>query len=196
MGRRQFQIMLPIFSILVLAITLFIDIGCHTDSTNSTVTKNDTTEVFKTLLDSAFYRKRLPDLSSLKRNNPFGDTIIFKFNSILIGHLPLGFKFKMLTQDDICTLATQYYNDTTYFCNFLELNSFKMVDTTYEVNLQNRCVVPLFDKNGKRRFDKAFYKNHAAVKCMFGFMCGGGLSMTFTRQADTLHAKINGFWPD
>jgi hypothetical protein len=183
-------------SIIILTLTFLVDTGCSVDNTNLKVAKNDTTEVLKILIDSAFYHERLPDFSALTRNNPFGDTIIFKFDSILVGHLPTNAKFKLLTQDQICSLATQHYNDTTYFCNFLILNSFKKVDTTYEVSLQNQCVMPLFGKNGKPRFDNDFMKRHNYSTCMFGMMCGGGMGMVFIKQADTLKAKIDGSWSD
>ena len=183
-----------IFSILT--ITLLLNTGCDVDKTSLKVATNDTTQVFKFVIDSAFYRQRLPDFNSLQSNNPFGDTIIFKFDSILVGHLPRDLKYKFLTQDEICSLATQHYNDTTYFCNFLELNSFKKVDTVYEVSLQNQCVMPLYDKNGNPKFDKDFYKDREKYKCMFGMMCGGGIGMTIIKQADTLKAKIDGFWSD
>ena len=184
------------FIIGILTLTLFFDTGCGVDKANLKVLTNDTTKIFKFLIDSSFYHHRLPDLSALTHSNPFGDTIIFKFDSILVGHLPSDFKYKFLTQDEICSLATQHFNDTTYFCNFLELNSFKKVDTTYEVSLQNQCVMPLYDKSGKPKFDKGFYKDRGRYKCMFGMMCGGGMAMTFIKQADTLKAKINGFWSE
>jgi hypothetical protein len=184
------------FITVILTFIILLDTGCGVEKANLKVATNDTTQVFKFLIDSAFYRYRLPDISRLQRNNPFGDTIIFKFDNILVGHLPSDLKFKFLTQDEICSLATQYYNDTTYFCNFLELNSFKKVDTIYEVSLQNQCVMPLYDKNGNPKFDKDFYKDIGKYKCMFGMMCDGGMGMTFIKQSDTLKAKIEGFWSD
>ena len=188
--------MTPRSIISILTFILLLGTGCDVDRTNFEVAVNDTTQVLKFVIDSAFYRQRLPDFSRLQRNNPFGDTIIFKFDSVLVGHLPSDLKYIFLTQDEICSLATQHYNDTTYFCNFLELNSFKKIDTTYEISLQNQCVMPLYDKNGNPKFDKDFYKNRENYKCMFGMMCGGGMAMTFIKQADTLKAKIDGFWSD
>ena len=179
-----------------MAFALLFDTGCGVNKTNLKVAANDTTQVLRFVIDSAFYHHRLPDLSALTRNNPFGDTVIFKFDSILVGHLPSELKYKLLTQDEICSLATQHHNDTTNFCNFLQLQHFKKVDTTYEVILKNQCVMPLYDKNGKPKFDKAFYKDRGNYKCIFGMLCGGGMSMTFIKQADTLKATINGFFSD
>ena len=63
-------------SIIILTLTFLVDTGCSVDNTNLKVAKNDTTEVLRILIDSAFYHERLPDFSALTRNNPFGDTII------------------------------------------------------------------------------------------------------------------------
>ena len=183
-----------ILSILIFA--LLFDTGCGANKTNLKVATNDTTQILRFVIDSAFYHQRLPDFSALTHNNPFGDTIIFKFDSILVGHLPSDLKYKFLTQDQICSLATQHDNDTTHFCNFLELSSFKKVDTTYEVSLQNQCVMPLYGKKGKALFDKDFNQRHNNYRCLFGYLCGGGMGMTFIKQADTLKAKVDGFWSD
>jgi len=182
--------------IVALALTLLYGTSCGIDRSSVTHSKNDTAQILKILIDSAFYRQRLPDFGRLKRNNPFGDSIIFKFDSNLNGHLPTGQKFKFLTEDQICLLATQYYNDTTFFCNFLELNNFKKSDSTFEVSLRSECITPLFDKNGNPRFAKDFYKDRVTYKCLFGFLCGGGIHMTFNKQADTLKGIINGFSSD
>lgn len=184
----------PILSILTFSILFYT--SCRVDSGDVKVATNDTTQVFKLLIDSAFYRGRLPDFSTLTRHNPFGDTIIIKFDSILVGHLPHDLKYKFLTQDEICSLAIQHYSDSAEFCNFLALNSFKKVDTTYEVSLQNQCVMPLFDKNGKALFSKDFYQKHNTCRCLFGFLCGGGMAMNFIKQGDTLKAKVVGCWSD
>jgi len=179
-----------------LTLTLLFDTGCNVDNTNSKIVKNDTTDILKILIDSALYHERLPDFGFLTRNNPFGDTIIFKFDSILVGHLPTNLKYKLLTQDEICSLARLHCYDANHSCSFLKLDSFKKVDSTYKVFLQNQCVMPLFDKNGKQLFDSAFMQRHNYSKCTSGGLCGGGMSMTFVMQVDTVKAKIEGFWSD
>lgn len=139
---------------LIIALLLF---SC----TNSTLTKrievkNDTTEVVRLLIDSAFYRHNLPDINALTKNSPFGDTIIlckdvYQGDSIILKYFAQGLngiKFKFLTHYEICSLARNLHNDTVYFPNFLELRSFRKVDTTYEVYLQNDCVIPQYDKLG------------------------------------------------
>ena len=51
------------------------------DSTSLTELKaneSDTIKIMRSLIDSAFYRDKLPDISALTKNNPFGDTVIFR----------------------------------------------------------------------------------------------------------------------
>lgn len=156
------------------------------------------------LLDSAFYRHNLPDITSLTRNNPFGDTIIFR-NEIYQGDTNISRYFpkslgdinlKFLTQQQICSLAIGLLNDTTYFPNFLEIRSFKKVDTTYEVYLQNTCVIPQFDKDGHHLYKKGKLSGIDTLPCIFGMLCGGGIGMTFTKKGDTLQSRITGRWSD
>ncbi|MFL9483158.1 hypothetical protein ACI6Q2_10315 [Chitinophagaceae bacterium LWZ2-11] len=188
--------MIRFILIVILGIVSIASTSCKTGKRNLNITKNDTTEIFKILIDSAFYRQRIPDYSALKHNNPFGDSIIIRFDSIFIRHLPTDQKFKILTQDQICSLATQCDNDSIHFCNFLEITSFKKIDTAYEISLQNQCVMPLYDKSGKPRYPKDFYKNISHFNCMFGMLCGGGIGMIFTKHADTLKGRIAGCWSD
>ncbi len=153
------------------------------------------------LIDSAFYRDKLPDISALTKNNPFGDTVIFR-NEIYHGeaniskYFPKDLKLKFLKQSEICSLAINLRNDSTDFPNFLEIRSFKKVDTTYEVYLQNTCVIPQFDRNGHHLYNKRKLEGIDTLPCIFGMLCGGGISMTFTKHGDTLKSKISGRWSD
>ena len=153
------------------------------------------------LTDSAFYKNRLPDISALTRNNPFGDTVIFR-SEIYQGEIdisryfPKDLKLKFLKQSEICSLAINLQNDSAYFPNFLEIRSFKKVDTTYEVYLQNTCVIPQVDKNGHHLFNKGKLERSDTFLCIFGMLCGGGIGMTFTKHSDTLGFKITGRWSD
>lgn len=172
--------------------------------TKTSVPESDTVKIMRLLLDSAFYRHNLPDISALTRNNPFGDTIIFR-NEIYQGDTNIsryfpkdikGINLKFLSQSQICSLATNLRNDTTYFPNFLELRSFKRVDTTYEIYLQNTCVIPQFDKDGHSLRTQGKLEGIDTLPCLFGMMCGGGIGITFTKQGDTLQSKITGRWSD
>ncbi|MGC4036573.1 MAG: hypothetical protein QM764_11470 [Chitinophagaceae bacterium] len=153
------------------------------------------------LLDSAFYRHNLPDISSLTRNNPFGDTIIFRKeiyqgDSNISRFFPRDIKLKFLSQSQICSLATSLRNDTTDFPNILELRSFKKIDTVYEIYLQNTCVIPQFDKNGHHLFNTGRLEGIDTLPCIFGMLCGGGIGMMFTKRGDSLYSKITGRWSD
>jgi len=156
------------------------------------------------LLDSAFYRDNLPDISALTRNNPFGDTIIFR-KEIYQGDTDIsryfpsdlhGIKIKFLTQSQICSVAINLLNDTAYFPTFLEILNFKKIDSVYEVYLQNTCVFPQYDKNGHHLYKKGKLEGIDTLPCLFGMKCGGGISMTFTKQGDTLQSKITSHWSD
>jgi hypothetical protein len=192
--------------IIIPTVLVFALISCADNSKNikATVLESDTVKIMRLLLDSAFYRHNLPDISALTRNNPFGDTLIFR-NEIYQGdtnisrHFPTSLgdiKIKFLTQQQICSLATQRQNDTSYFPNFLEIRSFKNVDMTYEVYLQNTCVIPQFDKDGHHLYEKGKLEGVDTLPCIFGMMCGGGIAMTFTKRGDTLQSRITGRWSD
>jgi hypothetical protein len=168
------------------------------------VANNDTAKIMRLLLDSAFYRHNLPDITTLTRNNPFGDTIIFR-NEIYQGDTNISRYFskdlkdihlKFLSQSQICSLATSLRNDTADLPNFLELRSFKKVDTNYEVYLQNTCVIPQFDRNGHHLYKKGEIEGIETLPCIFGMMCGGGIGMIFTKKGDSLQSKITGRWSD
>lgn len=156
------------------------------------------------LLDSAFYRHNLPDITALTRTNPFGDTIIFR-KEISQGDANIeryfpkklhALKLKFLTQSEICSLATNLRNDKAYFPNFLEIRSFKKIDTTYEVYLQNTCVIPQLDKSGHHLFNEGKLEGIDTLPCIFGMLCGGGIGMTFIKRGDTIQSKITGRWSD
>jgi hypothetical protein len=152
-------------------------------------------------MDSAFYRYNLPDLSALTRNNPFGDTIIFikeidSSGTDISRYFPKDLKIKFLSQSEICSLAISLRTDSTHFPNFLVITSFKKVDSTYEVYLQNTCVMPRFDKNGHHLYKKGKLEGIDTLPCIFGFLCGGGIGMTFTKRSDTLQSRITGRWSD
>lgn len=184
-------------TITILIFSFLFNTGCKSVNTRvAKVIKNDTTEIMRILLDSSFYRNNLADISRLYKNNPFGHSIIFKADSIIAGHIPANYKIKLLTQDQICSLATQLSSDSLPFANFLALKYFKKTDTIYEVALKNTCVVPLFDKTGKQMFGFEMTRQNPAMKCMFGMLCGGGINMSFIKRADTLKPKIEGRWFD
>ena len=175
----------------ILTFTLLYSSGCSVAKSNLNIARNDTTEIFKNLIDSSFYSHRLSDFSYLKRNNPFGDTIIIMFDSILVGHLPTNGKFKLLSQDQICTISSQYQNDTTLFCSLFQFAQFKKIHKNlFEVSFQNQCLTSLYNLDGTERFNKKLYKKAQTSKCNYGFISGGGIGLTFYKQNDTLKGDI------
>ena len=158
--------------------------NCKTYDTSIKIKTNDTTEVFRLLLNKDFLDRNMPGFGALSRPNPFNDTIIFKSDIFITHHIPErinGFIFKFLTQDQICNLALLYQTDTIDFPNFFELRRFQKIDTLYDVALQVTCVIPSTDTDNK---------------CYFGMLCGGGLSATVYKQKDTLIIRKESSWSD
>ncbi len=185
------------FAFLVLTL---LSCGDNHSLIKSNVPESDTVKIMRLLLDSAFYRQNLTSISNLTRNSPFGDTVIFR-NEIYQGDTNIsryfpkninGLNLKFLSQSQICSLAIALRNDTAQFPEFLELRNFKKVDTTYEVYLRSTCVIPQFDKEGHHLYKKGKLEGIDTLPCIFGMMCGGGISMTFTKQGDSLQSKIIG----
>jgi hypothetical protein len=180
---------------LLLTLILLSTISCRTKPTTSTSPTNDTTAALSLLLNKDFLGRHMPGYGALQRPSPFGDTIIFMTDSIIVEHLPEsinGFRFKFLTQAQICDLATTHYTDTTDFPNFFQLNRFQKQDSTYDIALQVTCVLPMYDKNGK----KLFASDTTNYKCMFGMLCGGGIGVTVYKDNDTLNIKRESSWSD
>jgi hypothetical protein len=168
-------------------------LSCKTKSPIFTSPTNDTTAALSILLNKDFLGRHMPGYGALQKPSPFGDTIIFKIDSITAEHLPEsinGFHFKFLTKDQICDLATTNYTDTTYFPNFLQLNRFQKQDSTYDIALQVTCVLPLYDKSGK----KLFVSDTTNYKCKFGILCGGGIGVTVYKEHDTLKIRRESSW--
>jgi hypothetical protein len=185
--RFQFYFLLPL--------TILLTVSCKTKPTTSIAPTNDTTAALAILLNKDFLGRHMPGYSALERPGLFGDTIIFKADSIIAGHLPEsinGFHFKFLTKDEICDLATAHYSDSTDFPNFFQLNHFQKKDSVYDIALQVTCVLPLYDNNGK----KLFARDTSSYKCMFGLLCGGGIGVTVYKEHDTLKIKRESSWSD
>jgi hypothetical protein len=192
------------YSLLIL--TIIANLSCRTNPSVSIsqdkddALKNDTAEVLSLMLNKDFLGRNMLGYGGLGKPSPFGDTIIFKSDSIITRYLPEninGFHFKFLTQDQICQLASFYHTDTTYFPDFFELKRFQKRDSIYDIALQVSCVMPLYDKNGNRIFKSdAFNDDYKNYKCIFGVLCGGGMSVTAFRVNDTLRIKKESSWSD
>ena len=179
---------------------LFSIIACSRDrqnfNTENKIIPNDTDEVFRLLFDSAFNGHYLPDKDFLINNNPFSDSIIFQFDSLFIKRIPFNdsLKIKILTENQICELATQISNprEGNSFPNFLKLLSFQKTDSIFEVELQNTCVHPNFDIYGKPYLKYFTLKS----KCTFGFLCGGGIYVLILKTNSSMKVKTISMWYD
>ncbi len=170
--------------------------ACSESALPSIVHKNDTSEIFRLLFKKDFLSRNMPGFGSLQKRNIYGDTILFEFDSIFIGHLPNsinGFNFKFLTKGKICEMASFHYNDSMEFPYFFHLNDFKKIDGAYEISLQVTCVIPLYDKYGKLI---SSIDSSTTNKCIFGMMCGGGIGVIAYKEGDIIRIKKEGSWSD
>jgi hypothetical protein len=184
-------------------VTAIISGGCTNSTLRSPARKNDTLEVMRLLFDSTLSSRYLPDFSALRRNSPFADSILMlravdqdtDIRKYFLEDLK-DIKLKFISRDEVCSLATAFRSDTTEFPFFLQITAFRKTDTGYEVYLKNSCAIPKFDKYGNRRMRKLKGDRLDSIPCMFGFLCGGGVSMVFKKAKDSLVARIDGILSD
>jgi hypothetical protein len=153
--------------------------------------------VLHILIDSALTvrGRNIPDRSDLTTNSPYRDSILFLADSIFLRYLAensFPVKFKFLTRRELCSEATQFNHDSIYYPGFLSITYFKRTDSGYSVFLKNNCVIPLYDKYGH----PVGIPREDTTKCIFNLLCGGGMSMTFKKQHDTIRGVIEGFVSD
>ncbi len=156
---------------------------------------NDTTEVLRILIDSGLIGHHLIDQQYLHRDNPFGDSIIFLYDDLVVNHMPVfdTMKFKFLTEDQICDVATRLSWERKWFPTYLILANFEKADTIYRVALESAGVFAWFDKNGKPLRDARtgkLYKDTA--KCFFPG--SGGFGMRINMNNDTPKAEVTSHW--
>ena len=194
----------------IFIICLLFEISLCSCNQNQTVVEkesilNDTAEVLKVVLDSAINNYFIPDMSFLyKDSSLFGNSIIVQFDDSLTKHLKAfkNLKFKILTRNEICKLATKAENDSIDFPNFLVIEDFLSVPNSFHIRIQNTCVMPLLKPDSSLRFKKhpngSFYKKEYAdsVKCEFGFLCGGGFGIQVWKLNGNFRGKVEGRWSD
>ncbi len=156
---------------------------------------NDTTEVIRLLLDTGLIGHHIIDQQYLLRDNPFGDSIIFQYDDLVVNHMPVfdTMKFKFLTKDQMCDLVTRLKWEGKWFPHYLRLVRFEKSDTFYRVALENAGVFPWFDKKGnplKNPLTGKLYEDTA--KC--GFSGNGGFEMVINVKNNTLKAKVSSHW--
>lgn len=138
-------IRLQLYSLLTSFFIIFI--SCNEKSSKVPNSANDTTEIIQILIDSTIDLPRLSNLNQLYKNNPFDSSVIVKIDSTIYRNFPTTYKFKFLTNDEICVLAKQF-KDSSGFPNYLEFKVWKIEDSIYsaavtniEIQNQNSCIL-------------------------------------------------------
>jgi hypothetical protein len=167
---------------LILALALTVLISCFTSCGNSSYNtlnpKSDTTEAFRILIDSALNNQLIPDFKRLHNRGFFGDTFFFKFDKRLVRNLPVGFKYKLLSEGEICSLATEYFKVANDAFNYIELTDFSKNDSIYVTIFTNRCLT-VYQNDYEAGQNKT-------IKCEYEKYCNGGMYMRFSIQSGLL----------
>jgi hypothetical protein len=158
--------------------------------------ENDTLEVFRILFDSTLVG-HLEENSDLFRNNPFGDSIIVLFDSLFLKTSPChdSLKFKILSETEICNLATKCSDQDKLCPEFLNLRLFQKTSAGYEIDLRITCVGSNY-RNGKRFINPITGELSDSCKCHFGYMCGRSIQMTFEKTKERLSVSKVGITID
>ena len=119
---------------IVIAAIIFLP-ACHSGVTS--LKRNDTTSVLQILLDSAFYKNGLATAAQVNLHDPLKDTVIFKRNEILTHHLPKNWRYRLLTEDEMCELMSIHKAANLHF---LELDEFAKIANGYRVALGIHCM--------------------------------------------------------
>lgn len=178
----------------IVAITFLILLSLTCTNKSSTKVKalsSDTANLFKAVFDENFLSRNMPGYGApgVGQNSIFGDTILLEFNDSLDVYIPESLSshhLRRLTRDSICSLLKQQDNDTLRFPNFIRITKFQKIDSGYNINLQATCVMlsysnPKLDKVGP---------------CIFGMLCGGGVSIDAIKRQDTFSLIRKGGWSD
>lgn len=177
-----------------LIIILVVLLGCSAEPKSAERNPSDTTTALSLLMNKEFLDRNMPGYGSINRSTAFGDTVFFVSDSIVKEFLPEqvnGFNFRFLTREQICELAISNHNDTI-FPGFFELKRFQKVRDSFDIALRVTCVTPLFDKAG----NKIFPADTSGSRCMFGLLCGGGMSVSVYKEKGIFKIKAVGSWSD
>jgi hypothetical protein len=186
--------------------------SCVNPTVNKTIEKlNDTSEVIRIAVDSAFNGGYLPDLSYLnwKSNSEksiltgydsllksqIGDSIITWYDSLLIQHLPniKNVKLKLMTEDQICTLAYHFQLQKRSAPNFLKLDNFKQTIDANQITLANNCPMPMFNTDGTAKMMPDGERDSDTTRCSYEYLCGGAFTMSFKKSNNILTGKVLGY---
>lgn len=184
-------------SIIILSLSFLVETSCKNKGISNNklgIAQNDTTEIIRILLDSLVGTNKSLLSFRLNENNPFGDSIIFSTDNIIEQHYPIGHKLKLLSEDQICVLATQAMNDKKTFPNYISLKNFALVDSSYVATIQNNCLLPVLDSSKTQRNDSLNTQKFASIICIPCKISGVSFSMRFEKFSDgKLKSKIIGF---
>jgi hypothetical protein len=112
-------------------------IGCRNKPAKVIEPINETKEVIKLALGTAFYHGNLPEISSLYRGKLFNDSILLQIDSFPVRLLPtdlLGLKFKIFNANQIARLKQSY--QPWELPNYLFICCLERTDTSYSIYLQ------------------------------------------------------------
>lgn len=170
----------------------FIYSGCSRPKTNLVISRNDTSEVIRLLLDSTLYLPRLMDMSLLFKNNPFGDSVIVVRDSIIVNHAPKGINFIFLTQDEICALAERYKNETSSFANYLKLDYHEENDSVFEASIANFQIERIYYDNIQESKNQRTANNLRTFTCLD--QLGSEIYMSFTKRNNTITSRVENIY--
>lgn len=145
------------FLLVISFFCFFLFTSCSDALRRESISKNDTTNSLKILIDSVITLPRLADLNLLRRNNPFNDSAIVLKDTVFYKHFQkLGVKAKFLTGDSICALAVEYNKKALPFPNYVEFLFHRDTDSTYSASLRNMTLERI-----------NFYDDQTDYRCLF-----------------------------
>ena len=194
------EIYMKLFFNRVFIFFILLDIySCKQNETLPIPSTNDTTEILKFAIRTAFDRSRMPSSGSLlkgtltsPKGGYWGDTILFKIDSFSAKYMPSqidSFIFKKLTMDEICSLLTNLQLPETPLT--LELSRFEKIDSSYDVFLNTYPYSPQFDRAGNHLYIKGKLQGLDTLKCI-SWGGGGGIYLRITKKGDSLYSQIMG----
>jgi hypothetical protein len=127
-----------------LYIMLICLLSCNSPKPEVIQSKNDTAKVLELAIRTAFYHEQLPEISPLKKEFHFNDSILFTTGSLPLTALPSSIdsiNFKILSRNQICSIIKADSNISEP-PNYLYINTFEKSDTGYYVSIQSLSCLP------------------------------------------------------
>lgn len=171
---------------------MLLGLACTSNSSpKANLPLSDTAKVLQAVFDEDFLRRNMPGYGApgVGQKSVFGDTILLEINDSLDANIPEGFSnhyLKRISKDSICLLLKRLDNDTSGFPDFLRILSFQKIDSGYNIMLQATCVMPAYTKG---KLDKT-------KPCIFGMLCGGGISIDAIKRQNEFYLVRKGGWSD